>query len=169
MPCERLLAMIKKIIQKAYYFILFRLRSYQIKLLKEKLKCVGKTTSIDHAAILLCPEQISLGDNVSINAFVHIWGHGGVTIGDGTLIASHCSITSLTHDPLILPYKNAVVAKEIIIGKNVWIGSHSVILPGVVIGDNVIIGAGAVVTKDIPANHIVAGVPAKFIRINENA
>jgi acetyltransferase-like isoleucine patch superfamily enzyme len=52
----------------------------------------------------------------------------------------------------------------IIIGNNVWIGSNSTILPGVVIGDNSIIGAGSVVTKNVPSNVIVAGVPAKVIK-----
>ena len=50
------------------------------------------------------------------------------------------------------------------IGKNVWIGSHATILPGVTINDNAIIAAGAVVTKDVPANTIVGGIPAKLIK-----
>ena len=61
-----------------------------------------------------------------------------------------------------------MIPKPIKIGKNVWIGSNAAVLPGVTIGDNAVIGAGAVVTKDVPANRIAAGVPAKVIkRINE--
>ena len=52
----------------------------------------------------------------------------------------------------------------IVLGKNVWIGSNATILQGVTIGDNAIVAAGAVVTKDVEANTIVGGVPAKFIR-----
>lgn len=53
---------------------------------------------------------------------------------------------------------------KVIIGNNVWIGGNVTILPGVIIGDNSVIGAGAVVTKDVSANCVVAGVPAKLIR-----
>ena len=52
----------------------------------------------------------------------------------------------------------------IVLGKNVWIGSNATILQGVTIGDNAVVGAGAVVTKDVPANTVVGGVPAKFIK-----
>ena len=52
----------------------------------------------------------------------------------------------------------------IVLGKNVWVGSNSTILQGVTIGDNAVVGAGAVVTKDVPENTIVGGVPAKVIR-----
>ena len=109
-------------------------------------------------------KNVSIGNHVAINAFVHIWGHGKVTIGDECLIASHVSITSLTHDTHAETYNRIVIAKEVKIGNNVWIGTHAVVLPGVTIGSNAVIGAGAVVTKDVPENAIVAGVPAKIIR-----
>ena len=56
------------------------------------------------------------------------------------------------------------IPSAIHIGKKVWIGSHATILPGVTIGDNAIVAAGAVVTKDVPANTVVGGVPAKIIK-----
>ena len=69
----------------------------------------------------------------------------------------------------IFPPFYSEFGKNIHIGENVWIGSHATILPGVTIGDNAIIAAGSVVTKDIPANSIAAGVPAKIIKkINDN-
>lgn len=153
-------------LEKIYYFISFRLIAYRLNLLKKRLKYCGIDVSVDDKAIILGSENVCLGNRVSINAFVHIWGQGGVDIGENTLIASHCTITSLTHNPNVLPYKDAIISKKIIIGRNVWIGSHSVIMPGITVGDNVIIGAGSVVTKDIPNNYIVAGVPAKLMRIN---
>ena len=52
----------------------------------------------------------------------------------------------------------------IVLGKNVWIGSNATVLQGVTIGDNAVVGAGAVVTKDVAANTVVGGVPAKFIK-----
>ena len=54
--------------------------------------------------------------------------------------------------------------KSVIIGKNVWIGTHAVILPGVTIGDRAVIGAGSIVTKDVPANSVAVGNPAKVIK-----
>lgn len=67
---------------------------------------------------------------------------------------------------MVLPPKNGnpCFPPPIVVGRNVWIGSNSTILQGVTIGDNSIIAAGSVVTKDVPANAIVAGVPARFIR-----
>lgn len=60
-----------------------------------------------------------------------------------------------------------MLPKPVKIGKNVWVGAHATILPGVMVGDNAVIAAGAVVTKDVPANAVVAGVPAKVIKTIE--
>jgi acetyltransferase-like isoleucine patch superfamily enzyme len=110
-----------------------------------------------------------LGNRVTINDFVHIWGGGGVEIGDDSMIASHCAIVSQTHDADALQkgkkYRETMVTMgPVIIGKNVWIGASAVILTGVRIGDHAIIGAGAVVTRDIPSRTIVAGSPARKLR-----
>src|SRR5882762_1500974 len=136
----------------------------KLKRFKKTFKHCGTNTFIQFPVRFEGAENISIGNNVSINAFVHIWGQGGINIGNDCLIASHVSINSVTHDPATLPYKNSIVTKEVNIGNNVWIGSHAVILPGIHIGDNAIIGAGAVVNKDVPANVTVAGVPAKIIK-----
>jgi len=154
-------------IDRLYYFFYYRFRAYRAALVKRTLLSCGKNVSISHHAIIEGTESISIDDNVSINAFVHIWGQGKLSIGKNTLIASHVTITTLTHDPKVIPYKNSVVQKEITIGENVWIGSHAVILPGVRIGDNAIIGAGSVVTKNVAPNAIVTGVPATLLRKNE--
>lgn len=131
---------------------------------QKKLNSCGKNVFIRFPVCFEGIEYISLGNNVSINAFVHIWGHGGVEIGDNTLIASHVSIVSVTHDTNASLYSNSTIKKKIVIGNNVWIGTHVTILPGVKIGDNAIIGAGSVVTKNIESNSVVTGIPAKLIR-----
>lgn len=87
-----------------------------------------------------------------------------VTIGNNVYIGVNSQF--LTHDmgTLLFPEKEFVICGNIIVGNNVVIGMNSMILPGVKIGDNVIIGAGSIVTKDIPSNSVVAGVPAKIIK-----
>ncbi len=80
----------------------------------------------------------------------------GVIIGDGSYLAFGSTI--LCHD------MSRRIRKDVIIGKNCFIGAHSLILPGVTIGDEVVVAAGAVVTKDVNSNTIVAGNPAKPIR-----
>ena len=110
-----------------------------------------------------------IGENVTLNDFVLIWGTGSVTIGDHSMIASHTVITSQTHDVGALGagklYRETNICRPVFIGRNVWIGSSVTILPGVTIGDNAIVGAGAVVSKDVEPNTLVAGVPARQLRI----
>lgn len=132
--------------------------------LRSRMSACGKQVSIHWPVMIQAPEHLSLGDGVVINGFVHIWAHGGVTIGESTLIASHVAITSLTHDKGAKRFADSAVAKSVRIGSNVWIGTHATILPGVTIGDGAIVGAGAVVTRDVQAGDVVAGVPAVSIR-----
>lgn len=114
--------------------------------------------------IIRHPELVVIGNNVSINEFVHIWGGGKVVIGDGTMIASHCVITSQTHLIDGNSFRETLDCKPVVIGKNVWIGAGAIILPNVTIGDNSVIGAGSFVNKDVPGNTVVAGVPARVLR-----
>jgi len=88
-----------------------------------------------------------------------------VRIGDNCFIAPRVSIFTAAH-PLDAATRISGLefAKPVTIGDNVWIGGHAVINPGVTIGDNVVVAAGAVVTKDVPPNVVVAGVPARIIR-----
>lgn len=108
-------------------------------------------------------KNIQIGKNVFFNTGCTFQDRGGIIIGDGTLIGMNVSINTLNHG-LPLETRNTTFASAVTIGKNVWIGSNATILPGVTIGDNSVIAAGAVVTKDVPENAVVAGVPAKFIK-----
>lgn len=110
---------------------------------------------------------VQIGDRVSIGETCIIYGHGGVTIGNNTILGPGVMIPASMHifDELDTPIRfQGETATGIFIGSNVWIGARAVILDGVEIGDGAIIGAGAVVTKSIPALNIVAGVPAKVIK-----
>lgn len=108
-------------------------------------------------------KNINVGGNVFINACCHFQDHGGVTIGDGCQIGHNVVFATLNHGILPEDRVNTYPA-PIMLGKNVWIGSNATILQGVAIGDNAIVGAGAVVTKDVAANTIVGGVPAKVLK-----
>ncbi|MHB9292830.1 putative 2,3,4,5-tetrahydropyridine-2,6-dicarboxylate N-acetyltransferase [Hollandina sp. SP2] len=108
-------------------------------------------------------KNIRIGRNVFINSGCRFQDQGGISIGDGVLIGHNVVLATLNHD--LAPEKRATLhPAPIVIGTDVWIGASAIILPGVTIGDGAIIAAGAVVTKDVPANTIVGGVPAKIIK-----
>ena len=110
-----------------------------------------------------CGRNIHIEKNVFINSGCKFQDQGGVYIGENSLIGHNVVLATLNHD--MDPYHRADLhPKPIHIGKRVWIGSGSMILPGISIGDNSVVGAGSVVTKDVPPNVIVAGNPAKFIK-----
>lgn len=110
-----------------------------------------------------CGKNLKIGKNVFINACCQFQDQGGIIIGDGSLIGHHVVMATLNHaqNP---QRRGDMFPKPIAIGKNVWVGANVTILPGVTIGDGAIIAAGAVVTKDVPENAIVGGVPARHIK-----
>ena len=110
--------------------------------------------------------NIHIGKNVFINSCCHFQDQGGITIGDGSLIGHNVVLATINHD-FIPSNRGDNHPSPIVIGKNVWIGSNATILPGITIGDGAIIAAGAVVTKDVPKNTIVGGVPAKILKKTE--
>ena len=114
-------------------------------------------------------KHIFIGDRCFINCSVTILDTNYVTIGDDVLIGPGTVISAATH-PLSAQLRVApnYISSPITIGNRVWIGANATILPGVVIGDNAVIAAGAVVTKDVPANALAGGVPAKIIKMIEN-
>lgn len=108
-----------------------------------------------------CGSQVHLGKNVYANHHLTMMSLGTITIEDGVMMGPGVGLFTVNHEP-----KNIRVLKtaEITIKKNAWIGARVSILPGVTIGENSIIGTGAVVTKDIPANCVAVGTPAKVIK-----
>jgi len=118
------------------------------------------------AADVFMHGPITLGHEVSINARAHLDGGAkGITIGDGTRIATGATLFAFDHGIAPdRPVKDQPVNSEgIRIGRDVWIGAQAGITDGVTIGDHAVIGMGAVVTRDVPEWAIVAGVPAKPI------
>lgn len=109
--------------------------------------------------------NIKVGHSFYANHGCVILDCATVTIGNGVLLAPGVVIATASH-PLSATKRAAgeEFALPITIGNNVWLGANSTVCPGVTIGDNVVIGAGSVVSKDLPANTLCVGVPAKVIR-----
>jgi acetyltransferase-like isoleucine patch superfamily enzyme len=111
--------------------------------------------------------EIKMGDNVRITGKI-FFGSEPYLIAIGNNVTLTHGVIFHNHDGgvgvLRSKYPNIDVIKPIVIGDNVFIGSCSTIMPGVKVGNNVIIGASSVVTRDVPDNVVVAGVPAKFIK-----
>ncbi len=110
-----------------------------------------------------CGQNTTIGQRTFINMGCKFQDWGGITIGDNCLIGHNCTICTVNHskDP---DHRGDMTCTPVKIGNKVWIGANVTILPGVTIGDGAIIAAGAVVTKDVAANTIVGGIPAKFIK-----
>ena len=107
-------------------------------------------------------KNIHIGNQVFINADCKFQDQGGIYIDDGALIGHGVVLATLNHD-LDPEKRQQLHPAPIRIGKRVWIGANATILAGVTIGDNAVVAAGAVVNKDVPADTIVGGVPAKVI------
>lgn len=110
-----------------------------------------------------CGKNITIGKNVFLNMGCKFQDQGGIFIGDGSLIGHNVVLATLNHamDP---EDQATMIPAPIHIGKRVWIGANATVLPGVTIGDGAIVAAGAVVTKDVPENTVVGGVPARVMR-----
>ena len=108
-------------------------------------------------------KNIHVGEGVFINACCHFQDHGGVHLGDGCQIGHNVVFATLNHGLAPDDRPNTYPA-PITLGRGVWVGSNATILPGVTIGDNAVVAAGAVVAKDVPADTVVGGVPARVIK-----
>jgi acetyltransferase-like isoleucine patch superfamily enzyme len=139
--------------------------AYRIHQLKARMKHCGRRVEISPDCIIWSESEMSVGNNVAINSFTHIFAGGGISIGDDTMISACCSIASVSHPVVGTPRRSLpLVFEPVRIGRNVWLGTGAIVLPGVIIGDHAVIGAGAVVTRDIPERAVVVGNPARIIR-----
>lgn len=127
------------------------------------------TTEIDESVAVFTPLYINYGKHTKIGKKVFInfdctfLDLGGITIEDNVLIAPKVSLLSEGH-PIEPENRHALIPKPIHIKKNAWIGAGATILQGVTIGENAVVASGAVVSKDVPDNTIVGGIPAKIIK-----
>lgn len=124
---------------------------------------------VDESTTLYTPfssnygKNIKLGKNIFINQNCQILDLGGVTIDDNVMIGPRVNLLSETH-PIEPESRKFLIAKPIHIKQNAWIGAGATILPGVTIGEHAVVAAGAVVSKDVPARTVAAGIPAKVVK-----
>lgn len=129
-------------------------------------------TPLDQSTTVFAPfytnfgRFITIGKNVFINHACSFLDMGGITIEDNVLIGPRVNLSTENH-PLDPTDRTTLLLSPILIKKNAWIGAGATILPGIIVGENAVVAAGAVVTKDVPANKVVAGVPAKIVRTIE--
>lgn len=131
-------------------------------------KAIDETFSLFPPFYTDCGKNITIGKHVFFNSGCRFQDQGGIAIGDGALIGHNVVLATLNHD-LAPDKRHDLLPAPIRIGKNVWIGANATILPGVTIGDNAVVAAGAVVSKDVPAQAVVGGVPARMLRMAEAA
>lgn len=121
----------------------------------------------DYVIVYVGNHPVKIGRDTQINSFSMIFGGSGVTIGDHVMIAPHCVLAAGNHDyrqaDVPMRLAGAVSQGPIVIEDNVWIGANCTITDGVRIGAGAVVGANSVVTRDVGANQIVAGVPARVI------
>ncbi|CAL9448755.1 Maltose O-acetyltransferase [Streptomyces sp. enrichment culture] len=117
------------------------------------------------------PLHVDYGSNITVGARTFVNYHltaldvAAITIGEDCQIGPNVQLLTPTHPVEPQPRRDKLeAARPITIGDNVWIGGGAIVCPGVTIGDNSVIGAGAVVTKDIPANVVAVGNPARPVR-----
>ena len=127
---------------------------------------IGRNTLIEGlCAICTWHGDVILQDGASIGIGSIVMGP--VLIGEGSACSQNCFISGQSHhyeDVSKNFLRQGVHTSQVVIGKNVWIGANSIILPGVKIGDNSVIGAGSTITEDVPAYSVVAGNPSKIIK-----
>lgn len=124
---------------------------------------IAKTFNCDNG------KKIHIGNNFTGNYNLTILDIREVYIGDNVMIGPNTLITTVGHPLTPMGRRQHLgIAKPVTIGNDVWIGGNVTILPGITIGNNVVVAAGAVVTKDIPDNTLVGGVPARKIKDIEN-
>ena len=125
---------------------------------------VGKNVNIERRAVF--GPDLSIGDNSGIGISCEVYGK--VTVQNDVMMGPEVVIYTSGHkfDRLDIPIwqQGSTAEQPVIIGNDVWIGRRVMIMPGVHIGNGVVIAAGAVVTKDVPDNVVVGGVPARVIK-----
>jgi acetyltransferase-like isoleucine patch superfamily enzyme len=141
-------------------------RGFVLRLLLGRM---GRGVYFDHRVYIKFPWLVEIGDHASINRGAEFYpdffqGHR-IVLGNDVRVGPNARFHAAGHDISDLDY--AHTGGTITVGDAVWIGAGALLLPGVTIGDRSVVGAGSVVTRDVPADSVAAGVPARVIRRRE--
>lgn len=124
----------------------------------------------DRVRLLLCDAdtRLTIGNRVTVNVDAYLSGEAGLHIGDDVLIGARAMLLSAGHEidgGETVVARNLIIGAQITVGRGAWIGAGAIVLPGVSVGEGAVVGAGSVVTHDVPPMGIVAGNPARLIRM----
>lgn len=138
---------------------------HRYRLLEQLLGAIGTGSEIRPSLTCDYGANIFLGDRVYINAGCSLLDVAPIVIGDDTQLGPGVQILTANH-PLDseLRRQKWESADPVTLGSNVWLGAGVIVVPGIRVGDNTVVGAGSVVTKDLPANALAVGTPARVIR-----
>ncbi|MFE6522777.1 sugar O-acetyltransferase [Streptomyces sp. NPDC057794] len=133
--------------------------------LAELLGSLGEEAHVRPPLYVDYGSNITIGARTFVNCNLTALDVAAITVGEDCQIGPNVQLLTPTHPLEPGPRRDKLeAARRITIGDNVWLGGGAIVLPGVTIGDNSVIGAGAVVTKDVPANVVAVGNPARVVR-----
>lgn len=137
--------------------------------LQGKVQRIQEVNNVFNGAVAINPSLIKVGERVSFGGQVILNANAFIDIGDDTMIAYNSILTTSTHDYMEHPMWIKRIDSPIKIGRHVWIGINSVILPGVIIEDFAVVAAGSIVVDNVPQGAIVAGNPARIIKYRDRS
>ncbi|MDE6861997.1 MAG: galactoside O-acetyltransferase [Alistipes sp.] len=122
---------------------------------------IGRGSMVMPPLTVVRGKSVKIGRNVVIMNNVLMMAAGGITIDDDVMVAANVQLISNNHD---LTDHAVLTCKPVHLKRNCWIGAGATILPGVTVGENAVVAAGAVVTRDVEADTVVGGNPARLLR-----
>jgi acetyltransferase-like isoleucine patch superfamily enzyme len=147
-------------------------RRFELRIGRRAQARFGRRCVIDKDATVEVEGTLVVGDRTIFGHHLTLAARESVVIGEDCLIAELVSIRDHDHCfdlPDVPTRDQGAVISPVRIGRNVWVGAKVTIVKGVSIGDNAVIGANAVVTRDVPPNAVAVGIPAKVIRMRNDA
>ena len=162
-PGNRIFWMVQGLLKYAPFGWCVALRGW---LYRPFFASVGKHLRVHDNVLIKYPDEITLGDHVTVNPGCILAGKGGLAIGSEAMIGAGTKIVTTSHvsaSTEIPMRQQGMVTSPVVIADDVWFGFDVKVLPGATIGRGAIIGAGAVVTGEIPAWSVAAGVPARVV------